>query len=133
MSRDVKPDKPNVPPPPIQPTTSLVNDPQEGTVGWESMPPAARAAACLVAIGASWSIDTEAVTYNTGTRIAFVSRPSPWATPKEPDRKQVVQIYVDGDEARFMDRIRAGHGQIRVEEVQRLVHPPRRWFPGRRK
>lgn len=131
-------DKPNVPPPPIQPSTSLVNDPQgDGTVGWDSMPAAARAAACLAVLASSWSVDTDGMRWNPGTRIAFASRPSPWTTPADAaanrERRQVVQIYVDGDEVKFMDRIRAGHGQLRHDEVQRLVHPQRRWFPGRRK
>lgn len=109
--------------------TPLVNDMDApGTVGWDAMPLAARAAACFVALGAGFVLDTAGMRYNPQTKIAFAWRPN----PIDAERKQVTQVWVNGDEAVFMDRIRAIHG-ARAETVQKLVHPPKRWFPARKK
>lgn len=118
----------------LGPWSTLSNDPDgDGTVGWESMDPVARATAVLAALRASFPVDTTTMRWDPSKRIAFASRPS-LVDPVE--RRQVVMEHapVRVTLETVLAMIAAGHGQKAATDAAALANPPRRrWFNKRRR
>lgn len=117
----------------LGPWSTLSNDPDaDGTVGWESMDPIARATAVLAALRASFPVDTSAMRWDPGKRIAFATRPS----PMDPiERRQVAQEHAPARITleTILAAIAAGYGRKAADDAAALAVPRRRWFPRKRR